>query len=145
MSHTLNVELCIIGDSPGGLRAALIAAAFGLRAAIVRDPATTPAHWATRQSIIASAQRAYAVQHGAQLGIHADGLSIDFEAIKKRALDFEAHLGLRDSNARLRALGLHVVEGVARFTATDRIVVGEQHKAGEHRREHRAAADQQTL
>lgn len=126
MSHTLNVELCIIGDSPGGLRAALIAAAFGLRAAIVRDPATTPAHWATRQSIIASAQRAHAVQHAAQLGIRADDLSIDFEAIKKRALDFEAHLGLRDSNARLRALGLHVVEGAARFTATDRIIVGEQ-------------------
>ena len=125
MSHTLQFELCIIGDNPGGLRAALIAAAFGVRAVLVRDPAAEPSHWAMRQSIIASAHHAHRARHAAQFGINIDAITVDFETVKARAAALEAHLALRDSNARFRALGLQIVEGVARFTATNTIAVGE--------------------
>lgn len=127
MSDHLTTELCIVGDQPGGLRAALVAGAFGVPTILIRDPSSPPNFWATRQAFLASGRAAHAMHRAALFGLQSQGFEIDEAAIKQRAADYEQHLGLRDSKARLQALGVRVIEGHARFDTTHSVCVGAHH------------------
>lgn len=124
---TLTPDLCIIGDSAGGLRAALIAAAFGVPTILIRTGAQDEARLIGKMALLSAANTVARMQDAAHFGVMHDGITVNFARVKAHIRNAQDFVAPRESDARLRALGLHVLHGTPHFEST-RILA-----AGEHR------------
>jgi pyruvate/2-oxoglutarate dehydrogenase complex dihydrolipoamide dehydrogenase (E3) component len=127
MSDLLTPDLCIVGDSAGGLRAALVAAAFGLPTILVRTGARDEQRAARLDALRAATALLTQTRDAASFGIEATGVRVDFAAVMRRVTRHEAHLARRAQDARFRALGIQVVTADPTFETTRML------RAGEHR------------
>ena len=123
----LTPDICVIGDTPGGLAVATAAALFGVRTVLVRqDGGASPLNEGARgQALRAAAAQARTIADAAAFGIGPDASQIDFGHLRAHLDQVAARSAVNDSDERLAALGVLVLKGEARFQNRHQIVVDE--------------------
>lgn len=118
-------DICVIGHGPGGLAVATAAALFGARTVLVRRDGSelSPNEGARGQALRAAAGQARAV--AASFGIAADTSQIDYARVRAHLDQAAARSATNDSDERLTALGVLVLQGPARFQNRHQLAVGE--------------------
>lgn len=121
-------DLLVIGGGPGGYVAAIRAAQRGLRVGLVEKerPGGVCLNWGCipTKAMLRSAEVLQTIRNGAEFGVHTDGVRVDFAAVcgRKDAIVEELTDGVA---GLLKANGVTVVEGHARFTGPTTVEVFE--------------------
>jgi pyruvate/2-oxoglutarate dehydrogenase complex dihydrolipoamide dehydrogenase (E3) component len=121
MANELRPEICVIGAGAGGLSAAAAATTFGARAVLVEKGRIGSERLKKNGSValhalVAAAERANASRNGARFGIKATRFAVDFAAVNRHMNDVIGAIALNFTRERIAGLGIHVLEGAARFT-----------------------------
>jgi dihydrolipoamide dehydrogenase len=119
-------DVVVVGGGPGGYPAAMRAAQLGLRTALVEKERSGGVclNWGCipTKAMLRSAEVLELVQHGADYGVLADNVRLDYSAVLKRKE--RVVKGLTDGVASLlKANGVTVVNGHARFVAPTAVEV----------------------
>ncbi|MCQ4158718.1 FAD-dependent oxidoreductase [Roseomonas sp. GC11] len=118
-------DVAIIGAGSAGLAVAATAASLGLKVALFerermggrrQNSGAIPS-----QALLAAAHRAAALRREGPLGVRAEGVTVDWAAVRRHVQGSIARIAPQDSEAHLRALGVTVVHASAHFVAPDRI------------------------
>ena len=113
-------DLVVIGGGTAGLVSAIGAAGLGARVALIErrflggDCLVTGC--VPSKAILRSARAAAEARRAPLLGVHVAGIEVDFGTVMQRMRERRADIGPHDSAARLRAAGVDVYFGEARFT-----------------------------
>ena len=117
---TRDVELLVVGGGTAGLVAAKTAARFGTNTLLVE------AHrmggdclWTgcvPSKSLIAAADVAARARDGARLGVHVDGVRVDFAGVMRHVHSAIHEIEPTDSVETIEAEGARVIMGRVRFT-----------------------------
>ncbi|MFJ9743734.1 FAD-dependent oxidoreductase, partial [Streptomyces sp. NPDC101166] len=121
-------DLLVIGGGPGGYVAAIRAAQRGLTVGLVEKerPGGVCLNWGCipTKAMLRSAEVFHTVAHAAEFGIYADNLRFDYAAVRQRKDGIVKEL--TDGVAGLlKANGVTVIEGHARFTGPTTVEVVE--------------------
>src|SRR5919198_1338167 len=113
-------DVVIVGGGPGGYPAAIRAAQYGLRVALIEKERAGGVclNWGCipTKAMLRSADVLETMQHSADFGVLADNVRIDYPAVLKRKDSIVK--GLTDGVGQLlKANGVTVYAGHARFTA----------------------------
>jgi pyruvate/2-oxoglutarate dehydrogenase complex dihydrolipoamide dehydrogenase (E3) component len=73
-----------------------------------------------------SARAVGEARRGGALGVHVSGVNVDFPVVMRRMRERRADLSPNDSAARLRAAGVDVYFGDARFSGPSAVMVGDR-------------------
>jgi pyruvate/2-oxoglutarate dehydrogenase complex dihydrolipoamide dehydrogenase (E3) component len=121
MAHELRPEICVIGAGAGGLSAATAAAAFDARTVLIEkgrmggERLKKNGSMALR-ALIAAAERANASRNGARFGMKTTRFGVDFAAVSAHVNNVIGAVAPNSARQRMAGLGVHVIEGAARFT-----------------------------
>lgn len=119
-------DLVVLGGGTAGLVAALGSAALGAHVALVeRDRLGGDCLWTgcvPSKSLLAAAAAAQRARDAGRFGIEAEPV-VDFQSVMRHVHAVIATIEPHDSADRLRREGVTVVEGHARFSGANRIVV----------------------
>jgi dihydrolipoamide dehydrogenase len=120
MAEQSAFDLVIVGGGPGGYPAAIRAAQYGLRVALIEKerPGGVCLNWGCipTKAMLRSAEVLELVQHSADFGIAADNVRLDYPAVLKRKDTIVK--GLTDGVGQLlKANGVTYYAGHARFTS----------------------------
>jgi pyruvate/2-oxoglutarate dehydrogenase complex dihydrolipoamide dehydrogenase (E3) component len=116
-------DLLVGGAGTGGIVAAKTAAGFG--ASVLLVDATRPGGdclWTgcvPSKALLAAAHAAADARTAARLGVHVDGVQVDFGEVMTHVRSAITHVEPDDSPATLRAAGVKVAHARARFTGPD--------------------------
>lgn len=123
----LTPDICVIGDGPGGLAVASAAALFGVQTVLVRcHGSDLPRNdGAPGQALRAAAQHARAVADADRFGLPQASGEIDYGRVRTHLDQVATRAAANDSDQRLTALGVLVLDGEARFQNRHQIAVGE--------------------
>ncbi len=120
-------DMVVIGGGTAGLVSSVIAATAGARVALVERSRTGgDCLWTgcvPSKSLIAAAHLAHRMRTADRLGLLAVEPDVDFAHVMDRVHAAIADIAPHDSPERLRAEGVEVIEGDARFVAPGRIDV----------------------
>jgi dihydrolipoamide dehydrogenase len=128
MAEQSAFDVVIVGGGPGGYPAAIRAAQYGLRVALVEKERAGGVclNWGCipTKAMLRSADVLETMQHSADFGILADNVRLDYPAVLKRKDTIVK--GLTDGVGQLlKANGVTVYQGHARFTNANALdVVG---------------------
>jgi pyruvate/2-oxoglutarate dehydrogenase complex dihydrolipoamide dehydrogenase (E3) component len=129
MAESMSCDIAVIGAGAGGIALASGAAVLGARVILIERGRMggNRLHGGdiALASLLAAGRHAVAWRTAERFGIRYDEPDIDFAAAMRRAQTTIAELAPNDSAERLAALGVTVLKGEARFTASDRIAVGD--------------------
>jgi dihydrolipoyl dehydrogenase len=119
-------DVVIVGGGPGGYPAAMRAAQFGLRVALIEKERAGGVclNWGCipTKAMLRSAEVLETMQHSADFGILADNVRLDYPAVLKRKDAIVK--GLTDGVGQLlKANGVSVYNGHARFTSPNSVEV----------------------
>jgi dihydrolipoamide dehydrogenase len=119
-------DLVIVGGGPGGYPAAIRAAQYGLRVALIEKerPGGVCLNWGCipTKAMLRSAEVLETMQHSEDFGVLADNVRLDYPKVLKRK-DVIVK-GLTDGVGQLlKANGVTVYNGHARFTRTNTLEV----------------------
>ncbi len=129
MSEVLTPDICVIGAGSAGLTVAAAAASFGVAVVLVErgkmggdclNSGCVPS-----KALIAAASRAHAVRDAGRFGIGAGEPRTKFSAVMAHVRETIAAIEPNDSAERFTGLGVKVLPGVARFSDTRTLQVGE--------------------
>jgi pyruvate/2-oxoglutarate dehydrogenase complex dihydrolipoamide dehydrogenase (E3) component len=129
MTETLRPDICVIGAGSGGLSVAAAAAAFGVPVVLIEkarmggDCLNTGC--VPSKSLIAAAKRARIIAEAPAFGVATQGVQIDFQRVHDHVHEVIAAIAPNDSKERFTGLGVRVIEGAARFSDPETVVVGE--------------------
>jgi dihydrolipoamide dehydrogenase len=120
MAEQSTFDVVIVGGGPGGYPAAIRAAQYGLRVALVEKERVGGVclNWGCipTKAMLRSAEVLETMQHSADYGVLADNVRLDYPAVLKRKNTIVK--GLTDGVAQLlKANGVTVYNGHARFTS----------------------------
>ncbi len=116
MSDRLAVDVCVVGDEPGGLVVAGACALAGTPVALIRRPGI--------RHTFASELAAFVAAAGGQLAAVTGGpRQPDFRAAMAHIRHVRAHIDANGTTARFSALGVRVFEGETRFLSARSIDV----------------------
>ena len=131
MPSNYDYHLAVIGGGSAGLTAARFANQLGKRVALIEAAGRTGGDctWTgcvPSKSLLRAAQAAAAVRDARQYGIAAgDGnVSVDFPAVMQRIRAVISRIYAAESPAALRAAGIAVIEGHAKFQDARTLAVG---------------------
>ena len=127
MTEQLQPDICVIGAGSAGLSVAGAAAVLGVPVVLIEkeDMASRADARLASSALIAAGRRTQAVRDSAAFGVDAMGVAIDFGAVRQHVNRVvNASAGDR-SLQRLTALGIHVVNGSARFADRDSVIAGD--------------------
>lgn len=127
MTEQLQPDICVIGAGSAGLSVAGAAAVLGVPVVLIEkeDMASRADARLASSALIAAGRRTQAVRDSAAFGVDAMGVAIDFGAVQQHVNRVvNASAGDR-SLQRLTALGIHVVNGSARFADRDSVIAGD--------------------
>ena len=125
----LKPDICVIGAGSGGLSVAAAAAAFGVPVVLIEkgkmggeclNTGCVPS-----KSLIAAGKRARMIAEAAAFGVTAQATDIDFSRVHDHVHGVIAAIAPNDSKERFSGLGVHVIEGAARFKNRRTVVVGD--------------------
>ncbi len=130
MANELRPDICVIGAGAGGLSAATAAAVFGARVVLIERDRMGGERLKKNgglalHALAAAAKRANASRSGARFGIKATRFAVDFAAVQAHVNDVIAAVAPNFTRERMAGLGVHVVEGAARFTDEQTVMVGD--------------------
>jgi len=119
-------DLVVVGGGPGGYPAAIRAAQLGLKVALIEKerPGGVCLNWGCipTKAMLRSAEVLETVQHGAEFGVLADNVRLDYPAVVERK--DRVTKTLTDGVASLlEANGVTVVNGHARFVGPKTVEV----------------------
>jgi dihydrolipoamide dehydrogenase len=120
MAEQSAFDVVIVGGGPGGYPAAIRAAQYGLRVALIEKerPGGVCLNWGCipTKAMLRSADVFETMQHSADFGVLADNVRLDYSAVLKRKDTIVK--GLTDGVGQLlKANGVTLYSGHARFTA----------------------------
>jgi len=120
MTDSVHYDICVIGGSSAGLAVAIGAALLGVPVALVEPglPGADGAEALARATLLGVAARLQAARRTPGLEIDP---AIDLAAIQHHIADTVGAASAANGADRLRALGIHLIEGRAQFLAPDRI------------------------
>jgi len=128
-------DLVVIGMGSGGTLAAEFAASeLGLKvAAVERGSIGGDCLWTgcvPSKTLIASARVAHTVRTAARFGVRAGEPDVDLEAVWRRIESVQAEIAATDDSPdRFRAMGVELVQGIARITGYTQVTVDTDHGA----------------
>lgn len=126
MTERLTPDICVIGGGSAGLSVAAAAARLGVATVLIErgrmggeclNYGCVPS-----KALLAAAKRAASAARSTSLGVHCKELDIDFAAAHAHVARVIREIAPHDSRERIRGLGVHVVEGTARFVDRDTVV-----------------------
>jgi pyruvate/2-oxoglutarate dehydrogenase complex dihydrolipoamide dehydrogenase (E3) component len=121
-------HLVVVGGGTAGLVSAIGAAGLGARVALVERALLGGDCLVTgcvpSKAILRSARAAAEARQAEAVGVRVAGVEPDFGAVMRRMRERRADISPHDSAARLRAAGVDVYFGEARFTSTSTLEVG---------------------
>lgn len=116
-------DLLVVGGGTAGLVGARTAAMLGASVLLVeRDRTGGDCLWTgcvPSKALLAAAAAAADARAAARLGVHVDGVRVDFAAVMAHVRAAIAAIEPVDSPAALRAAGITVRPGAVRFTGSD--------------------------
>jgi len=117
-------DLCVIGGGAGGLAVAVGAARMGARVALVEARRLGgDCLWTgcvPSKALLAAAARVHAARTGGRFGLRAR-VDVDFAAVMAHVRAAIRAVEPRDSEARMRRLGIEVIRARARFADPDTV------------------------
>lgn len=120
-------DLLIIGGGTAGIVAAKTAAGFGVSVLLVeRDRTGGDCLWTgcvPSKALLAAAHAAADARTAARLGVHIDGVRIDFAQVMEHVRQAITTIEPEDAPTALRAAGARVVQGTGRLSGPDTAVV----------------------
>ena len=123
-------DLVVVGGGTAGLVCAMGAAGLGARVALVERALLGGDCLITgcvpSKALLRSARAAAGARGASVVGVRASAVEVDFARVMQRMRERRADLSRHDSAARLRAAGVDVYFGTARFAGPSAIVVGER-------------------
>jgi pyruvate/2-oxoglutarate dehydrogenase complex dihydrolipoamide dehydrogenase (E3) component len=120
-------DLLVIGGGTAGLVCAMGAAGLGARVALVErallggDCLNTGC--VPSKALLRSARAAADARSASEVGVHAGAVTAEFGAVMRRLRERRADLSPHDAAGRLRAAGVDVYFGAARFADASSITV----------------------
>jgi len=121
-------DFAVIGGGTAGLVSALGAAGLGARVALIErgrlggDCLNTGC--VPSKALVRSARAAADARRAGALGVRVSGIDVDFAAVMRRMRERRADISPHDSASRLRAAGVDLYFGDARFTGRASMIVG---------------------
>ncbi|MDQ3811752.1 MAG: dihydrolipoyl dehydrogenase, partial [Chloroflexota bacterium] len=119
MAEQSSFDVVIVGGGPGGYPAAIRAAQYGLRVALIEKerPGGVCLNWGCipTKAMLRSAEVLETLQHSADFGVLADNVRLDYPAVLKRK-DAVVKTLTDGVGQLLKANGVTVFRGHARFT-----------------------------
>src|SRR5689334_6106106 len=120
MAEQSAFDLVIVGGGPGGYPAAIRAAQYGLRVALVEKERAGGVclNWGCipTKAMLRSAEVLETMQHSADFGILADNIRLDYDKVRSRKDGIVK--GLTDGVGQLlKANGVTLINGHARFAS----------------------------
>jgi pyruvate/2-oxoglutarate dehydrogenase complex dihydrolipoamide dehydrogenase (E3) component len=121
MTETLRPDLCVIGAGSAGLSLASAAAMMGVSVVLIErgkfggaglNSADVPA-----RALMAAAKAAQDARRAKDFGVHLGEPSVDFEQVHEHVREVIGRIAPGAAAARLRALGVRILEGAAKFTS----------------------------
>jgi pyruvate/2-oxoglutarate dehydrogenase complex dihydrolipoamide dehydrogenase (E3) component len=123
-------HLVVVGGGTAGLVSAIGAAGLGARVALVErgflggDCLNTGC--VPSKALLRSARLVGEARRASSLGVRVGDIAVDFSAVMQRMRERRADLAPNDSAARLRAAGVDVYFGDARFAGPSTVQVGDR-------------------
>ena len=131
-----SVDLIAVGGGTAGLVTAAGGAGLGARVALVeRDRLGGECLWngcVPSKALIAASRAAHAVRTAGRLGVHAVDVRVDVDEVLAHVRQVQARIAPHDSPERFRGLGVHVVQGAARFVDAHTVQVGDERLRARH-------------
>jgi pyruvate/2-oxoglutarate dehydrogenase complex dihydrolipoamide dehydrogenase (E3) component len=130
VAEVLNPDICVIGSGSGGLSVAAAAAAFGVSVVLIEkgkmggdclNYGCVPS-----KALLAAAEHAVAPHRGSPFGLTQHRADIDFAKVHAHVHGVIAAIAPNDSKERFTGLGVHVIEGAARFIDSKTVAVGDK-------------------
>ena len=129
MTAEIKTDICVIGAGSGGLSVAAAASQMGAPTVLIEAAAMGGDCLNTgcvpSKSLLAAAHAAQAMRESGRFGINGAALKVDFAKVHDHVHDVIATIAPNDSVERFEGLGVRVIQGHGRFTAPDRVAVGE--------------------
>lgn len=120
-------NLVVIGAGTAGLVTAAGAAGLGARVALVERRALggdcLNVGCVPSKALLRAAAAAAGLRSASRLGVHAEGVRVDFGAVMARVRDVRYRISAHDSVERFTGLGVDVYLGEARFLDDERVEV----------------------
>jgi pyruvate/2-oxoglutarate dehydrogenase complex dihydrolipoamide dehydrogenase (E3) component len=125
----MRFDLCVIGGGSGGLSVAAAAASFGQKVVLIErhkmggdclNYGCVPS-----KALIAAANRAHAMRSSAAFGIAPATPAVSWSGVNDHVKSVIAAIAPNDSVERFRGLGVHVIEGTAKFRDAESVVAGD--------------------
>jgi len=130
------LDLIAVGGGTAGLVTAAGGAGLGARVALVeRDRLGGECLWngcVPSKALIAASRAAHSARTASRFGIHPSDVRVAFDEVLDHVRRAQARIAPNDSPERFRGLGVHVVEGSARFIDAHTIQVGEERLTARH-------------
>ncbi len=129
MTELLTPDICVIGAGSGGLSVAAAAAAFGVPVVLIEKSKMGGECLNTgcipSKSLIEAARHAHAIARADAFGLSVRDTEVNFEEVAKHVQEVIAEIEPNDSKERYGGLGVRVLAGIARFTDSETVQVGE--------------------
>lgn len=134
MNRILKPDLCIVGGGAGGLEAAFAAVAAGASVVLVEKAGVGGfvAPQASLLAVRATAARAHAMRHAADLGLADADPQVNFGKLHRHVRDVIDAATPGRTAERLAALGVFVVDAEARFVDAKTLAAGQHHIRPRH-------------
>jgi pyruvate/2-oxoglutarate dehydrogenase complex dihydrolipoamide dehydrogenase (E3) component len=129
MANALAPDICVIGAGSGGLSVAAAAAAFGVPVVLIEkgkmggdclNYGCVPS-----KALLAAAKHAVASRKAGAFGLRSAPPEIDFAKVHAHVHGVIGAIAPADSKERFTSLGVHVIEGAARFKDASTVAVGD--------------------
>ena len=130
MAERLIPDLCVIGAGSGGLSVAAAAAALKVPVVLIEKGRMggdcLNAGCVPSKALIAAGRRAETIRSSAPFGIKAQRPGVEFYRVNDHVQGVIGAIAPNDSRERFAALGVQVIEGEARFSDAETVMVGDQ-------------------
>ena len=129
LKQELKPDICVIGAGAAGRAAASATAAFGVPVVLIEKGALGDGAW-TGGSVPAAAlgvtaERANIIRNAAHFGLNAARFGVDFSAVKAHLRVIARTVAPSETRQRLAGLGVHIIEGTARFWDARTVAAGD--------------------
>ncbi len=130
MTDPTHTDLCVIGAGSGGLSVAAGAAQIGARVVLIEkhkmggdclNYGCVPS-----KALIAAAHAADRVRRSGRFGVSGQEPEVEYSKVHDHVHGVIAAIAAHDSVERFEGLGVHVIQGAARFTGPREVAVGDQ-------------------